>query len=83
MRFMTVLIGVLALGMPGYALAHDHEHGDGHDGHEGCCCCRHGDEHHHQSAKTDAEKPAKAKADSDQKNVKSPPEKAAAPAQKQ
>ena len=81
MRFATVLIGALALGTPGYALAHDHEHGDGHD-HGGCSCCRHGDEHH-PSTKADSEKPAKAKSAADPKNVAPPAEKSAPPAAKQ
>ncbi len=80
MRFATVLIGLLALGMPGYALAHGHDSGDDHD-HGGCSCCRHEGEHH-KSAKTDAAKASTAKPEADQKNAKATPEKAAAPAAK-
>jgi hypothetical protein len=58
MRFLTVLIGVLALSGSGRALAH--EQADEHD-HEGCCC-RHDQHHSHDpSAKSTSEKPVDAK----------------------
>ncbi len=83
MRFATVLISMLALGLPGFALAHEPEHG--HGDHGGCSCCQHGDGHHadDQTAKTDADKPAKGKAAAAEKDVKPPPEKPATAAPKQ